>query len=113
MYTAHTNTDAIARSLVPHPLAWWQRDIARRLLARQVVPNPIAQLRGRASSYAGHYTSSFSSLLAKLARAGYTVQRIPGPRGGEWSAIYQIITSRNGSDLTPDIFEPCPPTHLH
>lgn len=50
-------------------------------------------LKGRAARYSSHYQTSFSNLLDRLRRAGVQVVRTPGPRGGEYSATYQIVAN--------------------
>jgi len=69
----------------------WQKQIWNDLLAGYAITNPVSDLVGTAKSYAGKYHASFSNLLHRARTAGYIIQRIPGSRGGEWSATYQII----------------------
>lgn len=68
----------------------WQRGIVGEMLHQNRVTNPVSELRGRAKNYAGKYSESFHSLLARLKSAGIVVTRTPGPKGGEWSATYSI-----------------------
>lgn len=46
------------------------------------------ELRGKAKSYAGNYARSFYALTRRMRAAGYVISYAPGPRGGEWGAIY-------------------------
>lgn len=66
----------------------WQNGIIASLKAGVCVTNPVSDLRGRAKNYAGNYRRSFQSALNKLRKAGYEITRSPGPRGGEYSAVY-------------------------
>jgi hypothetical protein len=50
--------------------------------------NPVSQLQGNASRYSVHYQHSFTNLLARAMRAGFTIDITPGPRGGRYSAVY-------------------------
>lgn len=36
-----------------------------------------------------NYEASFAHLRGRMIRAGYTIVRAPGPRGGEWGATYR------------------------
>ena len=69
----------------------WQRSILNRLLTGSSITNPIASLQGKARNYSLNYQNSFYSLLTRLKDSGIEISRTPGPRGGEWSAKYQII----------------------
>jgi len=71
----------------------WQVEQVRLMLDGGC-PSYARQLRGRAKRYEGRYRESFTHLLARLRDAGVEVKRIPGPRGGEWGATYQIVTGR-------------------
>jgi hypothetical protein len=66
----------------------WQQDIWQDLRSGQPVTNPIRDIKGRASSYAGRYSQSFQALLARSRAQGYLIRRLPGAHGGEWSATY-------------------------
>ena len=71
----------------------WQENILFDLLTQKTIVSPIGkQLKGRARNYIGRYEESFYNLLSRLNSAGITVQRTPGPRGGEYSATYKIIS---------------------
>lgn len=68
----------------------WQALIWNMLLAGNEVTNPVSWLKGAARNYSDKYRESFSNLLHRAKTAGYTIQRTPGVRGGEWSATYRI-----------------------
>mgnify|MGYP000899673575 CR=1 FL=1 len=69
----------------------WQREICRNLESGKEIRSPLGNLKGKAKSYSLHYSSSFSNLLSRLVKAGYKIQRTPGPRGGEYSATYRLV----------------------
>ncbi|RJQ53385.1 MAG: hypothetical protein C4521_07580 [Actinobacteria bacterium] len=68
----------------------WQREILRDML-HDSAAHPTRALRGRARSYRAQYERSFRNLVARLAGAGITVLRAPGPRGGDWNARYVAL----------------------
>lgn len=70
----------------------WQASIERSLRAGLEIRNPVSDLRGNARNYQGRYQRSFSALLERLGRDGHTIVRTPGPRGGEWSATYRMVS---------------------
>ncbi len=79
-------------------LGSWQQSILREMLRYGQVTNPVRSLRGKASRYSGRYDQSFHSLLDKMRASGYTINRISGPRGGEWSAVYYIAGVPEGKE---------------
>lgn len=72
-------------------LGSWLKPIHDALVSGQPVPNPVRELRGRAKSYAGRYAARFTRLVDMLDSRGVTITREPGPKGGEWSAVYQRV----------------------
>lgn len=68
----------------------WQRDIWWHLTAGRPVVSPPSRVVGRAKRYQAHYRRSFVSLLDRARAAGFTIERTPGVRGGEWSATYRL-----------------------
>lgn len=60
------------------------------LLSGYTVASPARTIRGRAKSYLPRYVRSFNNLLERMGAAGLVVERIPGPRGGEWCATYKL-----------------------
>jgi hypothetical protein len=70
----------------------WQKDIWHDLKAGKVVDSPFKYIQGNASKYLSRYKESFANMLNRAHAKGYIVARIPGTRGGEYSAKYMIIT---------------------
>jgi hypothetical protein len=66
----------------------WQEGLRAKLENGQIVRNPIAVLKGKAKKFASHYNASFQSLLSTMKKDGWKIKRVPGSRGGEWSATY-------------------------
>jgi len=60
----------------------------KQLLSDGGCINPVKFLKGKAKKYSGRYETSFRNLLDRMKGSGYIVTRIPGPRGGEYSATY-------------------------
>ena len=50
--------------------------------------SPAYNLKGNAKQFTRRYEVSFNRLCNRLRDAGYLVVRVPGPRGGEYSARY-------------------------
>lgn len=69
---------------------FWQQGIWVDLLRGREVENPVKHLRGRARQYAGRYRLSFLNMLVRAEEEGFRIKRVPGPRGGEWSAKYSL-----------------------
>lgn len=69
----------------------WQREQVRAMRAVAGAPSPARELRGRARGYAARYMASFANLCARLEAQGVPIERVPGPRGGEWTARYYIL----------------------
>lgn len=70
----------------------WQKEIVRELITNGEIHSPVAHLKGRASQYQSKYQSSFRNLLQRIQQIeGVQIQRIPGVRGGEWSAKYILL----------------------
>lgn len=67
---------------------YWQKEIVRELITHGEINSPLAKIQGRASQYRSKYQTSFRNLLQRLQTQGVQIQRIPGVRGGEWSAKY-------------------------
>lgn len=67
----------------------YQIDLASSLVGGYYVTSPDRHIRGRAKSYLGRYKQSFQSTLNKLTRSGFEIIRQPGPKGGEYGAIYR------------------------
>lgn len=74
-------------------LGSWQQEIFNSLTKYGEISSPISNLRGKAKNYYGNYSRSFNSLLEKMKNAGYIVARIPGIRGGEYTAKYILLKS--------------------
>lgn len=68
---------------------WWQATAWADMHTESGCVNPVASLQGAAKNYAGRYQASFYNMLNRAKKAGYTIERTPGPRGGEWSAVYR------------------------
>ena len=63
------------------------------------ITSPVRNLRGRARLYSSRYLTRFNNMLARARKQGWLIQRVPGPRGGEWSATYYAVrkeTERKG-----------------
>lgn len=43
---------------------------------------------GRAKRYMDLYKRGFSRMLVRAGSEGWKIERVPGPRGGEWGAKY-------------------------
>ncbi len=69
----------------------WQYEICRDLERYGTITNPVSFLKGKAKSYSGKYQDSFTNLLSRIKAAGYTIDYIPGVRGGTWSAQYKLV----------------------
>lgn len=70
-------------------LGSWQKEMMESMMREHGCPSPTRVLHGRAKSYMGHYVRSFNNLLDKMRAAGYSIERTPGVRGGEWGATYK------------------------
>lgn len=68
----------------------YQSEIFRELVNGHTIYPPERTLRGRAAGYLSKYRASFCAVLERMAEAGYKVERIPGPKGGEWGATYRL-----------------------
>jgi len=69
----------------------WQAEILSDLLTGRKITNPISCLRGAAKRYSLRYKESFYNLLWRIEQEGIEVKIEYGPRGGLWSATYQLI----------------------
>jgi hypothetical protein len=69
----------------------WQESILKELRRNKEITSPMKHLRGYAQRYQTKYEQSFYNLLQRAKAAGMWIERIPGPRGGEWSARYILI----------------------
>lgn len=49
---------------------------------------------GRARRYLDLYEQGFRRMIDRAKREGWEVERVPGPRGGEWGAIYKATPTR-------------------
>jgi hypothetical protein len=67
-----------------------QRRWLEAMLSEEGCASPDRTLSGKAKSYAGRYKQSFKHPLERAQAKGYTVLRIPGPKGGEWGATYWL-----------------------
>lgn len=70
----------------------WQQSIWHDLKAGKVVDSPFRFIQGRASRYLSRYQDSFRNMLERATAKGYVITRIPGVRGGEYSAKYMILS---------------------
>lgn len=69
----------------------WQESILKELRRDGEITSPVKYLKGYAKQYQSKYEQSFYNLLKRARVAGMLIERIPGPRGGEWSARYILI----------------------
>jgi len=69
------------------PRGWWQLRLLLELAEYGRVKAKAAYwVGGRAVAYAGSYQRSLDAIME---RAG--ARYVPGPRGGEWSAYYELV----------------------
>jgi hypothetical protein len=69
----------------------WQESILKELRRNKEITSPVKYLKGYAKQYQSKYEQSFYNLLQRAKKAGMWIERIPGPRGGEWSARYILM----------------------
>lgn len=76
-------------------LGSWQQGIYQKLMSGYEVRHPISLLAGGAARWSGKYKESFYSLIAWLEKEGYVIKYIPGVRGGEYTAYWQVMACPN------------------
>ena len=69
----------------------WQREIVRQLLAGGEIPNPLAELQGRAKNYFFRYRESMENLFSRIEATGAKLEYIPGIRGGMPTSRYRLV----------------------
>lgn len=67
----------------------WQREKYDLLVAGYTVSSPTFTVVGKGRDYVNRYMASFRRLLVRMEAQGWTIERIPGVRGGEWGARYR------------------------
>lgn len=65
--------------------SWWWR------MRNAECPSATRELKGRAKRYGDRYAASFANMMQRAQRAGFIIERVAGPRGGEWGATYKVI----------------------